>query len=845
MRPWKVTPDLLNRNTFRTYEEKINPYSVERKIEFYNSFFGTGKTHLIQSNQRDRNLLFISPRQLLAKEAEERLDIQNYQKLKEVDLFKTFSSSQVCTLESLPDSNITSYANSKTLFVIDEFITAMNQLDSNINDERRKRILDVLPYVIKNAGNTAILDANLRDIDYEFLLNYTGITEFQILENSYLPRIKRILDAFPSRESAEVDFVKRIRKGEKIFLPCDTKARCDYYQEICEKNNVSVININSQSKHDYEDDFLRINQLIEDKKPQVFILSPTGFVGISIELEDYFDRIFLDFSGSTCDPYQLLQALHRERNYSLPVSAYVENYTQKNPETDWCSIYEKNIERMSKLNKLIFTNFNEDGFYELDMKYIHWFIYRAKHEADINSIYKTGVDNWFYKKVSGYCKIKYKKDISDNIKNAIRNRNRLVNEKKRDELKQALIDTAIINLEEYNRIIEKQRTKVISLDEHLQKQKYDLSVAYSFTDKTDVDSLFDLSLKPEKLLRIADRVKAISDPISFLQSGKEKWNKAVIKLRYEDAALSGLVFKQIIDHIDGKEFSNETLEELFTAEFIENLSTITGKDYYQVLLDNLNTKSNYRELKELLGAFVDDMRPLAFTPRKQILESFNILSLEENKYSEFLYTFPEFKTRFRELKRNSKLIFRQALKQNPYVLFHVKEKVWKKVQKKEKELSSQGLSVSEYVYRLETYARKLEDRQARNSQDATATELFNYIENELHKLIETFHSKIKAAFTPSWTTILSDFMSRYGVKLIQTGQTRRHGKTYTLDISRVKNILPERIVNRCNRENHSSLEKTQFTVTGKTQDCQEPPEESEHSPELQGNAVKPREKIAV
>ncbi|MCB1159336.1 MAG: hypothetical protein H7A25_11300 [Leptospiraceae bacterium] len=60
--------------------------------------------------------------------------------------------------------------------------------------------------------------------------------------------------------------------------------------------------------------------------------------------------------------------------------------------------------------------------------------------------------------------------------------------------------------------------------------------------------------------------------------------------------------------------------------------------------------------------------------------------------------------------------------------------------------------------------------------------------------------KIKQSFTPAWTTLLSDFLARYGIKLERVGQTRSSGKLYRIDFSRIKNLLPVSIVNMCNRE---------------------------------------------
>lgn len=426
-----ISPEALERNTFHTYEPKLTPYTIEHKLEFWYSFFGTGKTHAIEENMKDRTLLFLSPRQLLAKEAEVRLQIQNYQVLKETELYRTYSSSQATTLESVPIANLHSYGNPNTLLVVDEFITVMNQLASSINDKRRKQILDALQFLINKAGNTAILDANLRDIDYAFLLHFTKTSDYQIIKNSYVPEKKRPVDWHVSKESLESEFVKKIRTGEKIFLLSDTKKRCDYYEELCYRNKVKALNMNSETKHKYEDDFIRINQILEKEKPQVFILSPTGFTGISIELENYFQNIFCDFSGNTCDPYQLTQALHRERNYSIPASIFVNNYLRKNANTNWHTIYKEKKEQMKKLNDFSMQSLNKDGFWEVDEKYEAWFIYRSQNEADLNRIYKMGVATWFKDYISKFCDIEDKQDIPDHIKSAMKKRNQIIDKRKK------------------------------------------------------------------------------------------------------------------------------------------------------------------------------------------------------------------------------------------------------------------------------------------------------------------------------------------------------------------------------------------------------------------------------
>ncbi|MCB1155905.1 MAG: hypothetical protein KDK45_00270 [Leptospiraceae bacterium] len=788
-----IAPELLARNTFNTYEEKLNTYTIERKFEAFDSFFGTGKTHTILANMQDRNLLLGTPRQMLAKEAEGRLDIQNYQVLKETGLHNSFSSSQVTTLESILQANLASYGNEKTLFVLDEFVTAMNQLDSNINDGRRKQVLDTLQFIMDKAGNTVILDANLRDIDCAFILSFTGIRDFQITKNSYVPEKKRPVDWHLSRESLEADFIHRIKKKEHIFLLSDTKKRCDYYEEICYRNNVKALNLNSQTKHKYEDDFTRLNQLIQKEEPQVFILSPTGFTGVSIELENYFQRIFCDFSGNTCDPYQLTQALHRERNYSIPASIFVTNHKRENVKTNWHDIYKDVNERMGKLNSYSLLKLNEQGFWEINKNYEAWFIYRAQNQADINSIYKIGVAEWFKTYISPFCDIQACKDIPEHIKKAMLKRNRIIDKRKRTHRKERLVITKLVSEKEYNEIRNKEKSHIISLEELDKKEKYELATSFNIQQKQDVDSLYDLSLDTSYLLRISKRIKALSNPIESFLDEKKEWDTGVIKLRIQSNTLSGLVFSKILKLIGDKDFSNRDLKELFKHEFLDELSTVTGKNYHKIILDNLKTKSNYRKLLEIYGPFMEDVKRLFSEYRS------------DDEYIETLNNIPEFRNEYEKLQQKHSRLFEEALKakENPFDVIYIQ----RRIEKKEKALKRKMLTVSDYVEKLLAYAEKLKDEILSTSPEEIAIRSYRKLETEIKTLVHSWVMKIKQSFIPAWTTLLSDFLGRYGIKLDRVGQTRSRGKLYRVDISRIKNLLPKNIVNMCNREYKDSSYK--------------------------------------
>ena len=756
--------EALRPGIFETEEKKLNPYSIECKLEGYRSFYGTGKTHLIQANLKNgKIILFISPRQTLSREVAKRLGIQNYQVLKDTGAYSNFTASMVTTIESLSEANLAAYANENTILIIDEAITVLNQIFAKINDDKRKKIFETLQYLAKRVGNIILLDANLRDIDFALFLNILRdqIPEkFSFLKNSYYPEKKRNTDWYLSKEAAIDIHLKNVRRGSREVVLCDTKAECDFLEELHKNSGKEVINLNSETKHQYEDDFYRLNDLIQEKQPDVLLLSPTAFVGVSIEMKNYFDRIVAIFAGNTCDPYQLEQAIHRERNFNLDLGIWINPSFHENVLTKWHPVYKKNRERLKKLNHCSSISLNEQGFWDIKDEDEAWFIWNAQNQAEINSIKKYGVHVWLRRRLENYCTIRVVKDISDKRKEKLQNIAGGFKNKIKDNRKELLLNTELIDENSYKVIVEKEKVNLLSEKEYFEKNKFELGAAFLLDSKDSVDSLYKLSMNQGRLLNIAKRIRGISDPLEAFYEEKKNWSKAGFKNRFESYSLAGKVVKEIIHTLKDDPFCSLDLEKLFTTEFLEKLSTITGKDYLHILEQSVKAKALYKRIvKEKGDTFALDY----------------IKEIQEGNIKTMQTFFPKCKEKLEDLQ------FQKAKN-----LFQLKEK--------------REINVN-FEQRLKDLEQKYRQKQK--------------------KILAYYQSQAK----PNYTTVLSDFLTRYGIKLEFVTQNSSGVRFYKLDIEYVKSILPEEITccfKKYNGKDLSSLKEKAFTVVqNPNQDKQE------------------------
>ena len=739
---------------FETEEKKLNPYSIEFKLEGFRSFYGTGKTHLIQANLKNgKIILFISPRQTLSREVAKRLGIQNYQVLKDIGAYSNFTASMVTTIESLSEANLAAYANENTILIIDEAITVLNQIFAKINDDKRKKIFETLKYLAKRVGSVILLDANLRDIDFALFMNLLEdkmSEKFTFLKNSYYPEQKRKTDWYISKEAAIDIHLKNVRRGSREVVLCDTKAECDFLEKLHKNSGKKVINLNSETKHQYEDDFYRLNDLIEEKKPDVLLLSPTAFVGVSIEMKNYFDRIVAIFAGNTCDPYQLEQAIHRERNFNLDLGIWINPSFHENVLTEWHPVYKKNRERLKKLNHCSSIALNEQGFWDIKDEDEAWFIWNAQNQAEINRIKKHGVHVWLRERLENYCNIKVVKDISDTRKERLQNIAGGFKNKIKDKKKELLHNTELITEKSYKRIIEKEKVNLLSEKEYFEKNKFELATAFHLGSKDSVDSLYKLSMSQGKLLSIARRIKGISDPFEAFYEEKKSWSKAGFKDRFESYSLAGKVVKGIIFTLQDKPFCSSDLEKLFTLEKLENLSTITGKDYLQTLEQSVKSKALYKRIAKEKG---------------EIFALDYIKEIQEGNLKTIQTFFPKCKERLEELE------FQKAKK-----LF---------------QLRAEQENSGNIQQRLNDLEQKYRQKQ--------------------EKVLSYYQNQAK----PNYVTVLSDFLTRYGIKLEFVTQNSSGIRFYKLDIEYVKSILPEEIVSlfkKYNGKDLSSSKEKAFTV---------------------------------
>lgn len=196
-------------------------------------------------------------------------------------------------------------------------------------DGKRPILLKHFETLVKAAKRVILLSADLGDREINYICHLRGEQTAMILLNKYKrPRGDlRFLDC-ANDSVAVAEILTKAKSGQKLLVLADSLARSKAIARLLAPivGNDKIFNFNSQTSGSSEGlDFASNPDLfLSQTKPQIAIITPSGFTGLSMT-SGYFDEVYGLFYGKSVITDDCIQALERDR-LPIPRTVWAANY---------------------------------------------------------------------------------------------------------------------------------------------------------------------------------------------------------------------------------------------------------------------------------------------------------------------------------------------------------------------------------------------------------------------------------------------------------------------------------------------------------------------------------------
>lgn len=297
---------------------------VVEGITFVKSPKGTGKTELLKrqvSELKDmkKRILLVGHRQALLHQSADRLGLNCYLSGQKADISAT--PHYAISVDSLANRDLINPSRDKyDAIIIDESEQVFSHFMSDTLKDTRRLAFFTLQHYLHEASTIVVLDADQNAVTLEAL---TGMAEpkmdVRLVLNEYRNEDKPI-DLYDSKNHLEADLFEAIRRGERCFVPSNSKNFVDATEEAIRKEfgeRVKLVKFtrDNSSQPEIIDLIKHLKKRILDY--QVVLASPTLGTGIDISFEDkvqHVDGVFGFFEARINTHFDIDQQLYRVRD---------------------------------------------------------------------------------------------------------------------------------------------------------------------------------------------------------------------------------------------------------------------------------------------------------------------------------------------------------------------------------------------------------------------------------------------------------------------------------------------------------------------------------------------------
>lgn len=594
-------------DTDSKYLSALTP--ITKRINVFSFFFGGGKTQISIEHIKEtkKKFYYIGHTRSLVSDTQKRfvkegIECRTHLAVKKEKLLSESDENIFLCLESLPSlfPNQRGYNTLNELrdriFIFDEFVAIMNQLNSGMNNHRRALIVSCLEWVLKNC-KCFIFDALLDKHEIEYILRFVDKNkqdEFELFSNSgYIPP-KRNTHFIYNKDK----FIYSILNSKDVPLILTDVKRFgnDIIRDIGDSRKCNILSSDTRGdileKH-------KLDEFVEMENLDLLVITPTGFEGLSIEHK--FNAIYLYIGNEGIQDYRrYIQAIHRERNFEIPIyihSSKPDGHNPLNTEyTDFIDVLLERDKQSNKLNDLSLKYLNENGFYETRKEFANYEQYAAKQKLFCIELSKLGIYNYienYYKQFD----FEVIKDL-ETMEIIIEKSDSESIDEKRDRLK----SIPLVDKNEYDKLKIERATRDLKKDEKEIMNKFELAenLGLGYTDvnrENAVNSIYDITVNEFKINRIVERLGAANDIQKRNEYEKDLHNKMAVNLNPKSLAIETAIVKKFINDFRGKSFSKTDIDMVIIQDLLTatNKKSYLGKDEFSKAI--MKTSGYYELLK--------------------------------------------------------------------------------------------------------------------------------------------------------------------------------------------------------------------------------------------------------
>ena len=285
---------------------------------------GTGKTSYgkqVVTTYRDKydSVMAITPFRSLTSAAAEQYQLEHYNALYWTQWLAV--SNLAITLKSIGNFGTMGQIPTPKLLVLDEFSKMLEQLHSNIyHKNEASRVYSVLKYIIANAEQVLIMDADIGEIEVEWLKQIRD--DVHVVVNDY-NRESGKLWVHDAKDALRDAFINSLDNPERHKRPVaffsNTASEVQTLDAFLrDKTNYKILSIHSQNSGNVEQQAFLKNPDQHISQYDAVLISPSAMTGIDIQTP-----VFAKFGHFIYSPKQTpaatgcAQLLERARNADI------------------------------------------------------------------------------------------------------------------------------------------------------------------------------------------------------------------------------------------------------------------------------------------------------------------------------------------------------------------------------------------------------------------------------------------------------------------------------------------------------------------------------------------------
>lgn len=303
---------------YLTMVEELKNLSEKNLI--IHSSHGTGKTEFVINQLKDKQFIYITHRELLAREVHSRIKAAGI----EVELYKDLSPIAMEHLEASLVICINSiHKLEKDFFegkhvVIDEFDQFVNHIYGDTCSKDLASIYSKLVYLFSKSEGSIFLSADFPDVALKFLKSVLKIRKWYYVFNKYIPNQGRSLTIHKTAESILSHIVDTLDTGEKVSIASFSKQKVEDLARALNDiygDSKKIIYIVQDNKK-FKEQAALLNDKGLAKYYDAILYSPVLSSGVDFNIE--FSRVnyLLVNENVPIDHVEAIQMAHRFRKFS-------------------------------------------------------------------------------------------------------------------------------------------------------------------------------------------------------------------------------------------------------------------------------------------------------------------------------------------------------------------------------------------------------------------------------------------------------------------------------------------------------------------------------------------------